>query len=168
MSQPLRHAEIGLITPVIRREQEKGQITGWQCFPRPRDMGCQNRGWKRLRRMCCEKKHSTGSLWGTYFGVSVSDPMYWCRAVWLHCTGATQTREVCSPLSLAWVAIAMPDSEPVWVARAARITAVPTGVEEFVFQCFIVLPEDASAGLHSDAPALCSHRHCFLGPPISF
>lgn len=42
------------------------------------------------------------------------------------------------------------------------------GLEEFVSQCFIVLPEDASAGLHSDAPALCSHKHCFLGPPISF
>lgn len=42
------------------------------------------------------------------------------------------------------------------------------GLEEFVSQFFIVLPEDASAGLHSDAPALCFHRRCFLGPPISF
>lgn len=37
------------------------------------------------------------------------------------------------------------------------------GLGEFVPQCFIVLPGAASAGLHSDAPALCSHRHGFLG-----
>lgn len=54
-------------------------------------------------------------------GVSVSDPVYWCRAVDYsctagerdHCTSARQAGEVCSPLCLGWVAIAMPGSEPV-------------------------------------------------------
>lgn len=76
-------------------------------------------------------------------------------------------------LCLVWVAIAMPGLRACmsglyeWPGLLGSLQFLQ-GLEEFVSQCFIVLPEDASAGLHSDAPTLCSHRHCFLGPPISF
>ena len=102
------------------------------------------------------------------------------------CTGAGRCDCVCAagerhqckagrgallaPLCLEWVARAMPGSEPVRVALPGLLGLLPFlhGLKDFASLHFIVLPRDGSAGLHSDAPALCSHRHCFLGPQILF
>lgn len=115
---------------------------------------------------------------GARLGISVSDPVHWCRAVRLHlcCRRETPLHQcdtgkgpLLAPLCLARVAIAMAGSEPVQVALPVLLGSLwfLQGLKDFASHRFLILPGDASAGLHSGAPALCSHRHCFLGPQIS-
>lgn len=76
-----------------------------------------------------------------------------------HCTSARQAGEVpLALLCLAWVAIAMLGSEPVWVALLGLLASLQflQGLKDFASQHFLMLPTVASAGLHSDS--------CFVLP----